>query len=219
MGDNIMSYNGGACVAMTGRGCVAIAADTRFGVQNQTLASDFQRTFRVHDRLWFGLSGLATDVQTFHQRVDYRANMYSLREEKEIRPRVFASLVSNMLYEKRFGPFFCEPVIAGLGDWDVHPDRTRGPYRSDKPFIAGMDLLGALLFAEYFVVSGTCAEALFGTCESMYKPDLGPDELFEVISQALLNSVDRDAYSGWGATVHIITMDGVTTRSLKGRQD
>ena len=45
------------------------------------------------------------------------------------------------------------------------------------------------------------------------------DDLFEVISQALLNAQDRDALSGWGATVSVITKDAITTRLLKGRQD
>jgi 20S proteasome subunit beta 3 len=43
--------------------------------------------------------------------------------------------------------------------------------------------------------------------------------LFETISQALLNAVDRDAISGWGAVVHVITPDGVTTKTLRGRMD
>jgi 20S proteasome subunit beta 3 len=47
----------------------------------------------------------------------------------------------------------------------------------------------------------------------------GPDALFETISQALLNAVDRDALSGWGAHVYIIEKDKVTKRLLKGRQD
>ncbi len=47
----------------------------------------------------------------------------------------------------------------------------------------------------------------------------GPDELFETVSQALLNAVDRDALSGWGAHVYIIEKDKVTKRLLKGRQD
>jgi 20S proteasome subunit beta 3 len=46
-----------------------------------------------------------------------------------------------------------------------------------------------------------------------------PDQLFETISQALLNAVDRDALSGWGAHVYIIEKDKVTKRLLKGRQD
>ena len=45
------------------------------------------------------------------------------------------------------------------------------------------------------------------------------DDLFECISQALLNAVDRDAISGWGAVVHVVTRDGVTTKTLKGRMD
>lgn len=47
----------------------------------------------------------------------------------------------------------------------------------------------------------------------------GPEDLFETISQALLNAVDRDALSGWGAHVYIIEKDKVTQRLLKGRQD
>lgn len=47
----------------------------------------------------------------------------------------------------------------------------------------------------------------------------GPEDLFETISQALLNAVDRDALSGWGAHVYIIENDKVTKRLLKGRQD
>ena len=40
--------------------------------------------------------------------------------------------------------------------------------------------------------------------ESLWEPDLEPEDLFETVSQTLLNAVDRDAYSGWGAVVWII---------------
>ena len=56
-------------------------------------------------------------------------------------------------------------------------------------------------------------------CESLFKPDMGPDELFETLAQSLLSSVDRDALSGWGGVVHIITKDEVITKELKGRMD
>jgi 20S proteasome subunit beta 3 len=62
-----------------------------------------------------------------------------------------------------------------------------------------------------------------------------PEDLFETISQTLLNAVDRDAYSGWGAIVHVMwvslpqsktqhdfhcrTPNQVITRTLKGRMD
>lgn len=61
---SIMSYNGGAVMAMRGKDCVAIAADRRFGIQAQMVTTDFQKIFPMGDRLYIGLAGLATDVQT-----------------------------------------------------------------------------------------------------------------------------------------------------------
>jgi len=60
----ITSYNGSALIAMVGKNCFAIASDRRLGVNFQTIATDFQRIFKIHDGLYIGLSGLATDVQT-----------------------------------------------------------------------------------------------------------------------------------------------------------
>ena len=65
-------------------------------------------------RLFIGLAGLATDQQTFYEKLRFRMAMYSLREEREMKPASFGKLVSSLLYEKRFGPYFVEPVIAGL---------------------------------------------------------------------------------------------------------
>ncbi|KAF9918925.1 Proteasome subunit beta type-3 [Lobosporangium transversale] len=45
-----------------------------------------------------------------------------------------------------------------------------------------------------------------------------PEELFETISQSLMNAVDRDCLSGWGAEVTVITPDKIITRTLRTRQ-
>jgi 20S proteasome subunit beta 3 len=49
---------------MVGKQCVAIASDTRLGVQYQTVATNFQKIFKIQDNILLGLSGLATDIQT-----------------------------------------------------------------------------------------------------------------------------------------------------------
>ena len=59
-----MEYNGGAVVAMTGKNCVAIASDKRFGVQLMTVSTEFPKLFPATDKCFIGLTGLATDVQT-----------------------------------------------------------------------------------------------------------------------------------------------------------
>jgi len=193
-------------IAMAGKDCVGIASDRRLGSQAKTIAMDFQKVFPMQEKLYVGLAGLATDVQTLHNLLQFRLNIYKLREEREMSPKVFSHLLSTLLYEKRFGPYFCEPIIAGLDD-------------KNQPFLSGMDLIGATVMADDFVVSGTCTGNLYGMCETLYRKDQDPDQLFETLSQALMASVDRDALSGWGGIVHIITKDGVTTRILKARQD
>jgi 20S proteasome subunit beta 3 len=215
---------------MVGKDCVAIACDLRLGLQALTVSNNFPKIFQYGD-VFLGLTGLATDVSTVSDLFRYKVNMYRLREERAIAPRTFANLVSSSLYERRFGPYFVSPVVAGLDP------------KTGKPFICGFDSIGCIDFAKDFIVAGTASEQLFGMCEGLWEPDMvrlisctypvldvllstylppplqSPDALFETISQSLLNAVDRDALSGWGAHVYIIEKDKITKRLLKGRQD
>ena len=43
---------------------VRIRSDTRLGMQAMTIGDDFQKMFKMGDKLYVGLPGMATDVQT-----------------------------------------------------------------------------------------------------------------------------------------------------------
>ena len=152
--------DGGAAVAMVGKDCVAIACDLRLGLQSLTVSNNFPKIFQYAPSTYLGLTGLATDVSTVSDLMRYKVNMYRLREERQISPQTLANLVSSSLYERRFGPFFVSPVIAGI-------NHTTG-----KPFICGFDSIGCIDFAKDFIVSGTASDQLFGTCEGLWEPDL-----------------------------------------------
>jgi 20S proteasome subunit beta 3 len=157
---NPFDINGGALVAMRGKNCVAIACDLRLGLQALTVSNNFPKIFSYSPSVYLGLAGLATDVQTVSDTFRYKVNMYRLREERNISPQTLANLVSSSLYEKRFGPWFVSPVIAGIN------------HTSGDPFICGFDSIGCIDFAKDFIVSGTASEQLFGTCEGLWEPDL-----------------------------------------------
>nr|CAD7263427.1 unnamed protein product [Timema shepardi] len=211
-----------------------------------------QKMFPMGPRTYLGLTGLATDIKTCHDKLKFRLNLYNLREGRDMHPKTFASIVSNMLYEKsplvnhtnkavvkivlpladrgyhgvsRMGPpavfltgpakfpfkfgshYLVEPVVAGLDPLTF------------KPYVVNMDIIGCLSEPGSFVVAGTCSRQLYGLCEALWEPDLGPDDLFERISQALVNSCDRDAISGCGVVVHLIEPDKITTKHVKTRMD
>ena len=53
--------------AMTGRQCVAVAVDRRFGIGNQMVSKDARRVLKLHSRLLCAFTGLTADVQTLMQ--------------------------------------------------------------------------------------------------------------------------------------------------------
>jgi 20S proteasome subunit beta 3 len=75
------------------------------------------------------------------------------------------------MFLSRFGPFFVEPIVAGL-----EPDTF-------EPYICNMDLIGCITEPTDFVAGGTCEEQLMGMCETLWEPNMGPGQLFECISQ------------------------------------
>ncbi|CAH8834347.1 unnamed protein product [Trichobilharzia szidati] len=204
---SILAHNGSAVIGMAGKDCAAIACDLRFGVNLQTISCDFTKVYPLGPRLYVGFPGLATDNQTVFQRLQFRKNMYELRENRTIKPQTITTMLSNLLYERRFGPYFVEPVVAGI-------DHT-----TNKPYIASMDLIGCILEADDFVVSGTCTDQMYGMCETLWEKDMNSKELFECISQCILNALNRDAVSGWGARVYMIEKEAVTISDLKMRMD
>jgi len=97
------------------------------------------------EKVFLGLAGLATDVQSLYHPVlsywgrpltvrnelfRFKTNMYRLREERGIEPKTLAHLVSSTLYEKRFGPYYISPVVAGINS------------KTNEPFICGFDNIG-----------------------------------------------------------------------------
>jgi len=65
-----------------------------------------------------------------------------------------------MLFFSSFGPYFVEPVIAGIDPVTL------------EPFVANLDLIGCPMVATDFAVSGTCTEQMYGMCESLWVPDM-----------------------------------------------
>lgn len=86
-------------------------------------------------------------------------------------------------------------------------------------YLCAMDLIGAPCEPEDYVCAGTCAVSLHGMCEALWRPELTPQELFEVAAQAMLSACDRDSLSGYGAVAMLVTKDKVVTRLIKGRKD
>ena len=200
--------HGGTAIAMKGNDCVCVATDMRMGENKMTnIATNIPKVHRIDDKLFVGLCGFSCDTATLLDKIKNHKALYELREDRPLTPKVLSTLLSNMLYKRRFGPYFISPLVAGL-------DPITG-----EAFISSTDMIGSITEPRDFVTIGTGEEYALACCESFWRPDLTPDELTEATAQTMMAIIERDASSGWGAVVYTITKDGVTSRALKCRMD
>ncbi|VDK70671.1 unnamed protein product [Anisakis simplex] len=153
---SIMSYNGGTVLAMAGNECVCIATDLRLGEQMTTIATNVKKVHKLGDKIYIGLGGFFSDAKTVLDKILFRKNLYELRENRKIRPEVVATMISNLLYQHRFGGYLTEPLVAGLDPV------------TNKPYICGMDTIGCIASPNDFVAVGTGSEYLLGVCEGKH---------------------------------------------------
>lgn len=200
-------HNSGCVLAMCGDNCVAIATDHRFAAETQTICTDFKKVTHIAPHLFHGMTGLQCDILTVRGRLAFRKNIIEMNEDHSVTPQEYTELLSTFLFEHRFAPYYVDSIVAGL------------EARAGEPYVCNLDSYGYANQTKDFVVAGNCAAQVYGMCETLWQPDMQPNQLFEVISQSMIGAMDRDAMSGWGATVYILEHDKLTERSLKTRMD
>ncbi len=109
-----------------------------------------------------------------------------------------------------------------LSDSSVTPPNLR-PGRQRRiryrPYVCGMDMIGARSESDAFCCAGTASKSLYGTAEALWEPNLSPDQLVSICTNAFLSALERDCLSGYGATVYLLTPDGITEYDVSGRSD
>jgi len=239
---DLTTLNGGSIMAMAGKNCVAIAVDKRFGSGPQMI-NVLPRTVLVpHSRVMIGLVGLEGDVQTLSKEVSIQISTKmgrhlgfgdSMNNDRQISPKSASMLLSHLLYSKRNGPYYVEPIIAGLEKVMTEegsgnkirngriPEGGNAPTTIKyKPFLCAQDLIGAQSKSAQFVCSGAASKSLYGTAEAMWRPDLQPDELVQVLGRAFLSAMERDCLSGYGSVIYLMVGGkGIEEIELAARND
>mmetsp|Transcript_32562 Transcript_32562/g.94307 ORF Transcript_32562/g.94307 Transcript_32562/m.94307 type:complete len:86 (-) Transcript_32562:248-505(-) len=85
--------------------------------------------------------------------------------------------------------------------------------------MCSQDPLGAPVYADDFVVSGSSAPSLMGICQSRFRPKMGPDELCRTVAECLTAALERDCLTGSGIVVYVIDSSGMTIYSADGPAD
>ena len=217
------TLNGGSLLAMAGRDSVVLAVDRRFAREGSLVNVASRSVLIPSPTLMVACCGLEGDVYSLQQTLQAQVSQKYQRglgltgsstfglEESSISPSSMTSLTSHMLYRRKNAPFYVEPIIVGL-----EPESCGNRLR---PYLCSLDMIGATSTSREFVCAGAASKSLYGAAEAAFQPDLDSERLLEICGRCFISALERDCLSGYGATLYLITREGIDEYELAGRND
>ncbi|TET04219.1 MAG: archaeal proteasome endopeptidase complex subunit beta [Promethearchaeota archaeon] len=159
-----------------------------------------QKLFKITDNVGLAAYGLIGDFQFVSRVLKAQAVLYELDANDKISTKSVAKMLSNMLYARKMAPLYTSLIIGGVD--------------KEGPQIYTLDGLGSVI-PEEFGATGTGMLLSMGILEADYKPDMSIEDGVKLVEKAIRNSIKRDAMSGNGIDLLIITKDGSEERRIE----
>ncbi len=183
---------------------VVLGSEKRLSYNGYILSKKTRKVFPVTRHIGIGFAGLVGDSQFILKMLRYEARNYELQMNREIRVRGLAKVLSLILYSYKLMPLITEIVVGGVDD--------RGP----QLYI--LDPVGSLIPDKYAAL-GTGGSIAMGVIEPRYRDDMSVEEAKRLVVDALREAIERDAVSGDGIDLLIITGEGYMEEQLLFKQE
>lgn len=172
---------------------VILAADRRATAGFLIAHKKTKKVYRLDDNLGLTTAGLVGDLQTLSRYITAEVELYKMRRNSQMGVEACATLTANILSGSRYFPYWVQLLIGGV-------DRNGG-------HVYSIDAAGGSL-PDKFVSTGSGSPFVYGVLEDHYKEDINVDQGADLAVRAITASMKRDAASGEGIDVAIITRDG-----------
>ena len=184
---------GATAVGVTFDGGVVFASEKRIAFGNFLVSKSTKKTFPITPKVGATCAGLVADMQILSLQIAALAKIRKMELKRDIPPNTVAKMMSNMMYERRYFPLLTQVIVGGV---------------VEKPIMYTLDPLGSVLPDEYAAV-GTGAEMALGVLDPQFKENMAEDEAVELAKKAVRSASLRDAASGDGLDILVITKDGI----------
>lgn len=206
-------FNGGTVLAIAGKDFVVLAADTRLSTGYSILSRKESKIHQLTDKTLLGSPGSHNDVVQLRGQLSIRAQMYEHDNGKMPSTSTLAQCLSNTLYSRRFFPFYCFCLLAGLdeeGKGAVYSYDAIGSYQrlSRGAMGSGGHLIIPLL--DNLVEHEMRTDA---------KIELSLEQTKEIMKDAFVTAGERDIYTGDMVEIYVIDSTGIHTETFNLKAD
>ena len=191
---------GATTVGIVCKDGVILASEKRISYGNLVLSRAGKKVFKITPNIGAACAGLVSDMQILIREAEAYANLFRLEANRPITVRAVAKLISNLLFSHRLFPQITQTIVGGVDE--------------DGPSLYVLDVLGSNIPDNYTAV-GSGAEMAMGVLEESYREGMTIDEGKELAKRAIKSAISRDAMSGDGIDILIITKDGIEEESIK----
>ncbi|MBI2185094.1 MAG: proteasome subunit beta [Thaumarchaeota archaeon] len=193
-----MYYPGATAVGVTFKDGVVLGAEKRFTYGTFVVSRSGKKVFNITDRVGAACAGMVADMQVLIRQITSYAKLRELELNRPIPPNSVAKLMSVVLFEMRYTPLLTQVIIGGV---------------DGKPTIYVLDPLGSIIPDDYATV-GSGAEMAIGVVESEYTANMTEEQAKELVVKAIRSAVQRDAASGDGVDLLVLTQNGSKSESM-----
>ncbi len=152
-----------------------------------------KKIFKIDEHMLLTTAGLVGDAQLLARFLRVEAELYKLEREEAMPVKGAATLMANILNQRKFYPYYVQLIIGGV-------DNT-------GPHIFSLDAAGGAI-EDIYTTTGSGSPYVFGVLEDHYKKDMTEDEAIDLAIRAMTAAMKRDAASGDGIDVVVITKKG-----------
>ena len=168
---------------------VIIAAERRATMGTLIAHKATKKLYKIDEHLALATAGLVGDLQVLSRYLSAEVNLYRLKRDRNIPIKSAATLMSNILNQRKFAPYYVQLV---LGGWDA-----------EGGHVYSLDAAGGAIPDKY-TAAGSGSPYVLGVLEDQYKDELTVDEGIDIAARAITAAIGRDSASGNGIDIAVI---------------
>lgn len=193
MEEKDVTKTGTTTLGMICKDGVVIATETRATMGTLIAHKTTKKLYKIDEHIALATAGLVGDLQVLARYLNAEANLYRLKRDIKMPVESAATLMSNILNQRKFYPYFVQLILAGYDDTGGH--------------VYSLDAAGGAIPDKY-TSAGSGSPYVFGVLEDTYKNDLATNDGVDIAIRAITAATSRDSASGGKIDVAVITKDG-----------
>ena len=186
--ENISTFKTGtSTIGITYDGGVVVGADHRATMGHFIANKSVKKLFKIGDNLALTTAGLVGHAQSLARTLAAEVSLFELRRNDQMTVKGAATLTANILSGR---PHWVQLLIVGVDE--------------DGSSVYSIDSAGGSI-PDVYCATGSGSPYMYGVLEDGYRDGMSRKEAISLAARALAASGQRDAASGNGMDLAVIT--------------